>query len=375
MKLIRLIILFILLSATVHAQSLNSDDKEKIQYEAEQFIKELELLMNTIASPGLSKFDRDKLKENSYTESANQIFLDNKVIVEDDIDPGYYQSSNKVKDLSVERYLNDLDLFYSKSNNPTISFNEIKTSEVKQKDYIFIEVYFKSIFEGKHQTIFQNYKPTERVATIIARKDGRNWKMLIGSIVFYNQYLHPFVEQKKEIPAIKPEVLEPVIINENHTGGGPVPKDVPVIKERIVAFGASLGFGIGFNQAGIGAHTQVYLADYLAGNLQFNYFIPKSIEDITENRWGIDTDLNYVFEMEGATKIPYALIGLNFIKKSQKEGDNPPEKNVSAGVSLGGGLEFEAEKNMVYFGELKYTTGDESHFLIKAGFRFKFKTR
>ncbi|UZR92498.1 hypothetical protein [Chondrinema litorale] len=370
---IRLIILFLIFPAIVRAQSLSSDDKLKIQYEAGQFIQEFELLMNTIASPGLSKLERDKLKENSYTESANQIFLDNKVIVEDDIDPSYYQSSNKVKDLNIERYLNDLDLFYSKSDNPTISFTNIKTSEVKQGSYIYLEVYFEGKFTGKHQTIFENYKPTKRVATIIAKKEGRSWKMLIGSIVFYNSYLHPFVENKGNK---KPEVTNPVVIsNKASTTTGKVPSKVSVIKERTVTLGASLGFGAGFNQAGIGAHSQVYLADYLAANLQYIYFIPKSIDPVTEKRWSIDTDLNYVFEMEGATKIPYVLIGLNFLKKSRKEGTREKETDLFTGVNLGAGLEFEAEKNMVYFGEIKYTTGTENHFLIKAGIRFKFTVR
>ncbi|MBT28922.1 MAG: hypothetical protein CMO01_04600 [Thalassobius sp.] len=326
--------------------------------------------MNTIASPGLSKLERDKLKENSYTESANQIFLDNKVIVEDDIDPSYYQSSNKVKDLSIERYLNDLDLFYSKSNNSTISFSNIKASEVKQGSYIYLEVYFESKFTGKHQTIFENYKPTKRVATIIAKKEGRSWKMLIGSIVFYNAYMHPFVENKggnKSNPA--------VINHKTSTTTGPVPSKVSVIKDRTVTLGASLGFGAGFNQAGIGAHSQIYLADYLAANLQYIYFIPKSIDPVTEKRWSIDTDLNYVFETDGATKIPYVLLGLNFLKKSRNVGTRPKETEVFTGINLGAGLEFEAEKNMVYFGEIKYTTGTENHFLIKAGIRFKFTIR
>ncbi|MEM1137221.1 MAG: hypothetical protein AAGI07_15390 [Bacteroidota bacterium] len=370
MKLIKLLLLFILFTNFASAQSLTSSDNLKIQYEAVEFIKELELLMNTLVSPDLSKLERDLLKRNSFQESANQIFLDNKVIVEDDIDPSYYKTGEKIKDLSIERYLSDLDLFYSKNRKKTIRFSNIKTSEVKKKNYVFLEVYFESKFTGNHLAISKAYRPTKRVATIIARKEKRSWKMLIGSIVFYDSRKHSFVYKSQQV--VKNSL--PTTSTTTNTEM-PVPKKVSVIKDRIITVGANVGFAFGFNQASLGLHSQVYLADYLAVGAHYNYFAPVSVNGFTERRWGLDFDFNYVFERENANKIPYTILGLNILRQTQDNNNDPVPDSTDTfgGVNLGAGMEIISQRNMVYFGQVKYTSGQASHFLITAGIRFKFK--
>ena len=182
------------------AQKLSEKEKKIIQYEAEMFIKEYQLLLNTIISTSLNRLEVEELIQNSYTQTGNRIFLNHNVIIEDDIDPNYY-SSAKVKDVKVSKYLNDLDLFYSKSaTTHSITFSDMLSSEVKEKDYIYVEVYFKSEFLGRHITINTPYKSTERIATIIAKKNLREdiWEMTIASIVFYDPVKHPHVIQKKE---------------------------------------------------------------------------------------------------------------------------------------------------------------------------------
>lgn len=359
------------------AQLLSLKDKEKIRYEAKEFISELEVLMNILVTPSLSKYDRDLIKKNSFRSSPNQIFLDSKVIIEDDIDPGNYRSVKNIKDLQVERYLNDLDLFYSKSSDKTIAFNKIKTSEVKKKAYVFLEVYFESRFKGKHITINKPYRPTKRVATIIARKVGKKWKMLIGSIVFYNPAKHPFVTSKNKPVEVTTNTKkeQPNVKVVSRKDIDPVPKKAPKIRERIITIGANLGYGFVFNQASIGANAQVYLADYLAGDILFNYFAAQRIDETRIKRWGLDTNVSYIFDIEGADKIPYALIGLNFLRFAKNEDEEDDEKETYAGLNLGAGMEFISQKNMVYFGQVKYTTGEENHFLLTVGFRFKFKTQ
>ena len=392
-----LLIAILLLKTGLNAQSLTEKDKTRIKYEAKEFILELEGLMNMIAMPGLNKYDRDVIKENSYTSSGNQIFLDDKVIIEDDIDPKNYKFNSKIKDLNVARYLNDLDLFYSKTEKKTIVFSNIKSSEVRKKDYIYLEVYFESRFKGKHITINEPYKPTKRVATIIAKKEGRNWNMLIGSIVHYNPSKHAFVTGKetpivisKQEPRENPSKVKVVSRKEIEPQN-----EVQRIRERVFSLGANLGYGFVFNQASIGANAQVYLADYLASDLMFNYFASQKIDGVSEKRWSIDTNLSYVFEIDGADKIPYMLVGLNFLRFNRTEeipnpdfeddddnedGDNPrtiTESDINAfvGFNIGAGMEFISQKNMVYFGQVKYTTGEQNHFLLTVGFRFKFKTK
>ncbi|UZR92603.1 hypothetical protein [Chondrinema litorale] len=182
----------------LYSQQLDDKEKKIIQYEAEMFIKEYQLLLNTIISSSLNRLEVEEIILNSYTQTGNRIFLNEEVIVEDDIDPSYFNAS-RVKDVKVSKYLNDLDLFYSKSNFPTIEFSEMLSSEVKQKAYIYVEVYFKSKFGGNHNTINNPYQDTERIATIVATKNLREdvWEMSIASIVFYNPKIHPHVAQRR----------------------------------------------------------------------------------------------------------------------------------------------------------------------------------
>lgn len=376
-----ILILLLLQGAGLNAQALTEKDKTRIKYEAQEFITELEGVLNMIAMPGLSKYDRDLIKKNSYQSSGNQIFLNEKVIIEDDIDPNNYRSIGKIKDLNAARYLNDLDLFYRKNKEKSIVFSKIKSSEVKKKAYIYLEVYFESKFNGKHITINKPYKTTKRVATIIAKKEGTSWQMLIASIVHYDASKHAFVT-KKETPVVissKKNPSDPSKVKVVSRSDIESTDEILKIRERIVSVGANLGYGFVFNQASIGANSQVYLADYLAADVLFNYFANQKIEDRLIKRWSIDANVNYVFEIDGADKIPYALLGVNLLREGRGtlvDGDiDTFTSNTYAGFNLGAGMEFVSQKNMVYFGQVKYTTGEQSHFLLTVGFRFKFKTQ
>ncbi|MEM1137908.1 MAG: hypothetical protein AAGI07_18885, partial [Bacteroidota bacterium] len=121
--------------------------------------------------------------------SGNQIFVDEDIIIEDDVDPNYYDAK-RVKDSPVKKYLSDLDLFYEKSAEPTISFTDIETFSIGIKDYAYSVVYFKSFFRNQHRIIRRPYRQSERVATIKAEKIGKRWKLSIVSIVFYDPEVH-----------------------------------------------------------------------------------------------------------------------------------------------------------------------------------------
>ncbi len=150
--------------------------------------------MNTLSNPNISRYSRDILIENSCSPSANQIFLNEDVIIEDDIDPNNFDYT-AVKDVRVVRYLKDLDLFYLKKQEQSIGFTSLISGEVKNGEYVYIEVYFESLFNGSHKILSDKYTVTKRVATIKAEKQKGIWKMLIASIVFYSPQKHKFVQQ------------------------------------------------------------------------------------------------------------------------------------------------------------------------------------
>jgi len=176
---------------TNNSDTLSKGDVQEIKYLSESFIEECELLLNTIADPELGEYKRNEISENSYDPSSgNQIFVDADVIIEDDINPEFFAYSEKPKDSPVRKYLNDLDLFYEKSVEPTISFTDVETFDVDKKDYAYSTVYFKSFFRGQHRIIRRPYRQTERIATIKAERIGKRWKLSIVSIVFYNPEIH-----------------------------------------------------------------------------------------------------------------------------------------------------------------------------------------
>jgi len=182
----------------IYAQQieLTEEDKEAIKFKSKDFMRELESLLNLIKDPTIESIKLKELIENSYTSSANQIFLDENVIIEDDIDPNFFDYTAQ-KNSEVPKYLNDLELFYEKSEAATISIENIEAYDVSQKDYIFLPVYFETTFEGKHIVIDRPYGTVQRIATIKAEKEDGLWKALIVSIVFYNPTIHTFVGEAK----------------------------------------------------------------------------------------------------------------------------------------------------------------------------------
>ncbi|UZR97041.1 hypothetical protein [Chondrinema litorale] len=181
------------LQASAQDDTLTEYDKQAIQYKSKDFIKELASLMNLICDPNVEEYKRKEIINNSFSINANQIFFNEDVIIEDDIDPNFFDWQTS-KNLKVSRYLNDLDLFYTKSESPTITITNVKAFEVKQADYIFLPVYFETTFTGNHLVINKAYQTVKRIATIMARKEGNLWKPLIVSIVHYNPSVHKFVE-------------------------------------------------------------------------------------------------------------------------------------------------------------------------------------
>ncbi|MBX2840122.1 MAG: fibronectin type III domain-containing protein [Flammeovirgaceae bacterium] len=197
-------ITFIVPCFSVYSQELSESDQKEIKFLSEGFVGEFELLLNLLSDPDLGEYEKKEISENSYNpKSGNQIFKDADVIIEDDIDPNN-TDFNKVKDLKIKRYLNDLELFYEKKSENSITFSDITLFSVKQDEYVYTEVYFKSKFNSKHRIKNTLYRQTERIATIKAERINSKWKPVIVSVVFYNPALH-INEEIKKIPLDIPE--------------------------------------------------------------------------------------------------------------------------------------------------------------------------
>ena len=164
--------------------SLTTRDSQEIIHLAKRKVeKGLSDLLNTVAFEDLGEFERKALRTDSYGNSVNKLFYDEKVIIEDDVNPEH-ASAKTSADLTVERYLADFELFYPKSIDRTISFTDFEVSNVKKSEYYYVKVYFKSAFSGQHTQIKVPYRQVHRVAEVRAERKGKKWLTYITRVGF-----------------------------------------------------------------------------------------------------------------------------------------------------------------------------------------------
>jgi hypothetical protein len=164
---------------------LTKRETDEIRYNARRKVeKDLPELLNTLNLSDIGDFERKTLILNSYLPSQNQVFYSDAVVIEDDLKPDISPKDPPV-DALVDKYLNNLDLFYAKSDSVTIKIENVVVSPVKEnKDQITVQVYFTSIFKGSHKTIKTPYAPQLRIAELNVEKNEKKWTVLISSIRF-----------------------------------------------------------------------------------------------------------------------------------------------------------------------------------------------
>ncbi|MFN4144999.1 MAG: tetratricopeptide repeat protein [Runella sp.] len=180
--------LLLLASSVLWAQdSLRLRDVQEIKLLAQRKVERgLADLLNTVTFEDLSEFERKSLMADSYGESPNKLFYNAEVIVEDDINPEH-TGQGRPLDLTIDRYLNNLELFYKKSADATIKLSDFRFSNVKKTDHYYIKVFYKSHFGGQHNQIAKPYIPVERVAEVRAEKKGKKWVVYIARLAFFSE--------------------------------------------------------------------------------------------------------------------------------------------------------------------------------------------
>lgn len=175
------------------AQTLTRRDMDEIRVLAREKVKGLNDLLNAIANEDLSNYERRYLMMNSYMPSNDQIFINDGVIVEDDVDPKHMASAPGL-DTPIEKYLSNFDLFYVKSETNTIEFTNLVVSDVKVDKYPFVKVFYTQHFKGKSNKDNTPYQPIARVAELRADKSGNDWFVFLTRIAFNS------AESAKSVP-------------------------------------------------------------------------------------------------------------------------------------------------------------------------------
>ena len=177
---------FIFAASSVKGQSLTIQDRLEIILQSKQIIREYEILLNNLSDFETTETIGNILIRNSYTSGRNQIFFNSGVIMEDDIHPLRTQGLLPSEDVEVQQYLQDFTLFYEKTSQRTISFQNIRElSDVEEGQYKYLRVYFESTFSGTHKEVKEAYQQTKRVAEIRIEKDGSRWRPYIAGIDYY----------------------------------------------------------------------------------------------------------------------------------------------------------------------------------------------
>lgn len=167
----------------VKAQTYSPKDRDEIRSRAIGLVKDFEQMLNVLATQGTTPSDVQDIVSQAIKEEG-RMFFDAKVNVEDDL---YALNADSMtpKDVSIEKYLNDWDLFYLKSYDETVSFTDLRLSELASKDYAYLKVYFQSQLKSKHKDFDRNFPIRKRIALIRFEKQAGQWKAWINGISFY----------------------------------------------------------------------------------------------------------------------------------------------------------------------------------------------
>ena len=175
------------LPLSLRAQQLNATDTVEIQQKALRYVQQFEGLLNVVSQSDeyFRKYSFDELIRNYYSEESNsRIFRDSLAVIEDDLNPkaGAQDYGNL---LTIKDYLKTFFSLYEKSPPPGVIFSDYKISEVKQGEFVFVEVFYTSEFRNKHRAYPDlSYPRRQKRATVKAEPQGQGWQVAITDISY-----------------------------------------------------------------------------------------------------------------------------------------------------------------------------------------------
>jgi tetratricopeptide (TPR) repeat protein len=165
--------------------TISLKDAKEISYQAQATIESLQGTLNYITFNDNAASELADVITNSYKDSRSRVFYDSNIIIEDDLNP--QSGLGNTKDITAIDYLNKMDLQYYKTGDASINFSNIVVSNVKKKDYIFVNVIFDANYGSKYKPDGSTYPKKQRCALVRVDRSGANkWEAYIMSISFYN---------------------------------------------------------------------------------------------------------------------------------------------------------------------------------------------
>ena len=233
------LVLFLLTASAALAQqptkpvvTLSRSQQAEVRELARKKLENLRSLLNTVTFIDASEFEINTVIKNSFLPpNANQVFLNDGVIIEDDIDPQNVGIGTPV-DVPVETYLRNLNLFYTKTEKFSVGFSDIIVRNGQVGTRPIVKVYFTSTFNSKHNQIDKPYQPTQRVAEFQVERVGKLLSVMITHLGFASITNQP----PKQVPvgiaksdSIK--TLVPIIKNSS-----PLPTSIILPDSRVARY-------------------------------------------------------------------------------------------------------------------------------------------
>ncbi len=194
MKKIDRFLLFMLLLTSANAvlgqppAPLSARDVTAVKALAEKQIElDLARLYRVLTFAEVSYKERKALVETSYQPGPSQLFLNENVLVEDDIDPAHTDPGDPRNIVSrfVGVYLNGFVLRSVPNSAESVRFSAIKAGPVEWNNRRWeVQVTFTSLFGGTYKPTGTPYKPVERVATLWTDKSSGKWALQITQLAF-----------------------------------------------------------------------------------------------------------------------------------------------------------------------------------------------
>lgn len=181
-----LILSFVFCSTFARAQndSITSRDTLEFVYVIKNFIiKDYQDLLIFIANSETGLNEVERIIENRVRGNAEtRLFYDDKVIVDNDLNPGADSMKALRGEMHIDQYLKSFHTSYKKSDDPKIEMSVRKVSSLNKGSYFYYNVLFTCNYMG---TTSGNkfFAPFDRVAEIILIKEEK-WKLYIRAIRF-----------------------------------------------------------------------------------------------------------------------------------------------------------------------------------------------
>lgn len=184
-----LVFFWTLFGYTAVGQPLNLTCEEKLEIKkrAQLKLEEFEGLLRFIADPTRSRGAVDQAIKSSYTDGKyfKQVFYDSTVRIENDILPHLDAASES--DIAVDAYLNQFKLFYEKSREPNIFFENVWFSDIQENQFVYLVISYQSRFTGTHRELkSMTYQPQSRSATLRAEFNSQldHWEVWIVGVTY-----------------------------------------------------------------------------------------------------------------------------------------------------------------------------------------------